>query len=166
MDWRFYINQIFHCLPLLRSYVMILNYTPCNKVAEGIIFLTCLSVIPVLVIATPLKQHNRISWNFVYNIKNILCKCAYTNVHVYRQEITIHFFPMSYAPLSLHVHVFASIYCCNRLSLHWTPLNTYNRIYETLWLMRTYNCNMLMCISSRNFLSVDICRVITISLWT
>ena len=41
------------------------------------------------VIATPLKPHNRISWNFVDN-KDILCRCAYW------QEIMIQVFSRSY----------------------------------------------------------------------
>ena len=53
------------------------NYTPTQRVAEGIMFLTRQSVSPVfLVSATPLKPPNRISWNFVV-MKDIMCRCGY-----------------------------------------------------------------------------------------
>ena len=54
---------------------------PMQRVAEGIMFLTCpsvsQSVTPVfLVSATPLKPLNRILWNFVV-MKDIICWCEY-----------------------------------------------------------------------------------------
>ena len=76
---------------------IIIYLYPTQRVAEGIMFLTRLSVSqsvsPVfLVSSTPLRPLNRISWNFVV-MKDIMCRCAYP------QEILILFFFSELRPL-------------------------------------------------------------------
>ena len=81
------------------SFKIELSLYPTQRVAEGMMFLSCPSVRQTCLLfsATPLKPLNRISWNFVV-MKDIMCRCAYP------QEILIqYFFSQNYAFLDLEI---------------------------------------------------------------
>ena len=97
---------------------------PTQRVADGILFLTRLSVSQSVRHsrffrnATPLKPLNRISWNYVV-MKDIPCRCAYL------QEILIHFYSRSNALFELRLLAKMKDTTLNSLSALLKPLSKF-----------------------------------------